>query len=199
MNLASEFSPIVIVGLWNKGIFNPDWIGKYLLPKQKLNIEFPINIDGSPRISNEDLRIFVLGNKLNFTLIKPEDKNLENIEELALKVADYLPHTPVSAFGINFLFTADISTGIKKMLHQKDSDILRDMGADIQNEQVRHCFKFKNHLINLNIIQEKNTVKFDFNYHFDIKNLIEFKEKLNDNRILELKNDAISIIDEVYN
>ncbi|MBW2098929.1 MAG: hypothetical protein JRG77_09085, partial [Deltaproteobacteria bacterium] len=51
MKLATEFNPLILVGAWNKYIFNPDWIGKFLLSGEKIEVEIPINADGSPRIS----------------------------------------------------------------------------------------------------------------------------------------------------
>lgn len=198
MKLSNEFSPIVIVGIWNKGIFNPDWVGKYLLPNQNLTIEFPLNQDGSPRISNKDMRIFVLGNKLNFTSLMPTDQNLDLIEKLSLKIADYLPHTPVTAFGVNFLFETPKSSDIVDILHLKDSEKIQGIGGLVVSDVIRHSFILKNGLINLSIIIEKEQVKLDFNFHFDIKNLVDFKEILSNNSILELKENAASILTSIY-
>jgi len=69
MKLAIEFNPLILGGAWNKYIFNPDWIGKFLLSGEKIEVEIPINADGSPRISTENFRIFVINNKLIFSLI----------------------------------------------------------------------------------------------------------------------------------
>jgi len=56
------------------------------------------------KISSKKVRIFVLGNKLNFVPISKTDENFDFVQELGLKTADYLPHTPVTALGINFVF-----------------------------------------------------------------------------------------------
>jgi len=36
MKLKPEFNLLVLVGAWNKNIFNPDWVGKFLLPGKEL-------------------------------------------------------------------------------------------------------------------------------------------------------------------
>jgi hypothetical protein len=47
-----EFDVLVMVGGWNKNIFNLEWVSRYLLPNEKLEAEIPLNVDGSPRISS---------------------------------------------------------------------------------------------------------------------------------------------------
>lgn len=105
MILKSDYNALVFLGSWNKAIFNSQWVSRFLFPKEKkLNVEFPLNVDGSQRISTKKIRIFVIGNKLNFVPLDTEDETFELIQNLAIKTCDYLPHTPVSAFGVNFLF-----------------------------------------------------------------------------------------------
>lgn len=199
MKLKTEFNPLVIVGAWNKHIFNPEWISKFLIPEQKLEFEFLLNDDGSRRISTEDIRIFVLNNKLNFTIRKADDVIFENIEELALKIADYLPHTPVIAFGINFVFESDNNfSQLQELLKLPDKEKLIESGCIINSNQIKHNLFYAEKNINLTIIQENESFKFDFNFHFEIKNLVEFKEKLNENKILNMKQISMDILNNVY-
>ncbi len=55
---------------------------------------------------------------------------------MAIKIADYLPHTPVTAFGANFLFettSTDVSTPMNKLLQLNDVDELTEFGASIKS------------------------------------------------------------------
>ena len=199
MKLDTEFNPLVLVGTWNKHIFNPDWIGKFLLPGKNLEVEIPINVDGSPRISAENFRMFVINNKLVFSLRKDDDNILEEIEELSLKIADYLPHTPIVAFGINFLFKCDSNfEKLQDLFSLSDSEKLIEAGCIIDSDQIKHSFIQDNRNINLTLIKQSDAIKFDFNFHFDVSNLVEFKEKINNNKLLHMKQIAISILSDVY-
>lgn len=199
MKLATEFNPLILVGAWNKYIFNPDWIGKFLLSGEKIEVEIPINTDGSPRISTENFRIFVINNKLIFSLRKDDDNILEEIEELSLKIADYLPHTPIVAFGINFLFECDNnSKKLQNLFSLSDSEQLIKAGCIIDSDQIKHSFVQDNRNINFTLIKQSDAFKFDFNFHFNISNLVEFKDKINNNRLLDMKQIAISILNDVY-
>ena len=55
MILKSDYSTIVIVGIWNKGIFNLEWVSKFLLPKEKkLNVEIePLPLGYFPKDLND--------------------------------------------------------------------------------------------------------------------------------------------------
>ena len=199
MKLKTEYSPLVLVGAWNKHIFNPEWVGKFLLPGKELEVEFPLNVDGSPRISTEDLRIFVLNNKLNFSLRKDNDNVLEEIEDLSLKIADYLPHTPVASFGINFLFECNSNcNNLNDLFSLCDTDKLIELGCIISSNEIKHSFTLEERRINLTIIKGNEAYNFNFNFHFDVKDLVQFKDMLNNNRIIDIKQKAISILGDIY-
>ncbi len=55
MKLVVDYNNLVIVGLWNRHIFNPEWVGQYLLPETELTSEYPLNIAGSFRISSDKI------------------------------------------------------------------------------------------------------------------------------------------------
>ena len=57
MKLVADYNNLVIVGLWNRHIFYPEWVGQYLLPETELTAEYPLNIAGSFRVSSINTNI----------------------------------------------------------------------------------------------------------------------------------------------
>lgn len=198
MRLLDEFDTLVIVGGWNKNIFNPDWVSRYLFPNEKLEVEIPLNVDGSPRISSEKVRLAVLGNRLNFTSRKSDDTIYELIQTLGLKTADYLPHTPVTGFGMNFLFQTEINDYLSKIFQLNDNENLGKIGCKIDSTIIKRELELDKKLINLSISLKNDKLTFDFNFHFKILNLVEFKEKLSSNQIIDLKKVASNLLADVY-
>lgn len=199
MILKTDYNALVLVGIWNKGIFNHDWVSRFLLPKEeKLDVEFPLNIDASPRISSEKIRIYVVGNKLNFVPLNTYDETYEIIQELAIKTADYLPHTPVTAFGINFIFEEELNNNLKDLLKINDTEKLTGFGTTIKKTQHNHSLTYENLQLNLSITAENSKTLFNYNFHFSISNLTEFKEQVITNQLLELKKIALNISKDVY-
>jgi hypothetical protein len=203
MILKSDYNALVFLGSWNKAIFNSQWVSRFLFPKEKkLSVEFPLNVDGSQRISTKKIRIFVIGNKLNFVPLDTEDETFELIQDLAIKTCDYLPHTPVSAFGVNFLFeskTRKANKFLKNFLKIGDADEILAFGAQINASNHRHSMEIDEKLLNLNVTYDNAKIIFDFNFNFKLSTLSEFKEKINKHSVLSLKDFALNFMEDVYN
>jgi len=200
MILKNEYDLLVLAGAWNKAIFNEKWISKQLLTGvESLKVEQFVNhLELSSRVSSKDIRIHSLSNRLSFIPISTTDNTLNLIEELSSKIADYLPHTPVNSFGVNFLFEEEINDSLKKIITVNDVEPLSEFGVLLKETQHKHCIEHESKKINLTISTIKSKVIFNFNFDFNISSLIEFKEKITTNPILALKNTAIKIMSEVY-
>ena len=208
MKLDHSSSALVIVGGWNSHIFNPNWIKRYLFPAEdeKLTIDiqaqFPQGFNPqfvSPRISSKDVRILLQGNKLNFIPVKDKDENLNLIQNLALQLADYLPHTPVSGYGVNFFFTENhVSEDLINLIRPKDLEKIEQFGASLTGEEYTRRLVLNEHPLNFTIGLEGKKATFKFNFHSKIGNLAAFKGKISETSILALKQEAVKFLAEVY-
>ena len=208
MKFDKPFNALVIVGGWNRHIFTLYWIKRYLLPKEEeeLSVEMqnPL-LQGfnaqfiPPRILSKEVRFMLQGNKLNFSPVKNEDKNLDRIQELALQLADYLPHTPVSGFGINFLFTEDhANKDLINLIRPSDSEEIEKFSTSLTREEYTRHLVLDGRTLNFTIELEGEEISFNLNFHFDIGDLVEFKAKFSENPMLELKQEAAGFITEIY-
>lgn len=208
MKLDESSSGLVIVGGWNGHIFNPNWIKRYLFPAENeeltvdIQAQFPQGFNPqfvSPRISSKDVRIVLQGNKLHFIPVKNEDKNLDLIQDLALQLADYLPHTPVSGYGVNFLFIEDhVSEDLINFIRPKDLEKIGQYGASLTNEEYTRRLILNDQIFNFTIGVDGDKVTFYFNFHSDIGDLNGFKGGISAISILELKQKAAQFITEIY-
>ena len=210
MKLDESSSGLIIVGGWNGHIFNPNWIKRYLFPAENeqltidIQAEFPQGFNPqfvSPRISSKEVRILLQGNKLNFTPIKNTDESFDRIQDLALQLTDYLPHTPVTAYGVNFLFTEDrsISEHIMNLIHPRDLKEIEQLGASLITEQYTRRLLLNGRTLNFTIGIADEGITLDFNFHFNIPDLVGFKAGILETPILTLKQEAIQFITEIYN
>lgn len=208
MKLDESSSGLVIVGGWNGHIFNPNWIKRYLFPAENeeltvdIQAQFPQGFNPqfvSPRISSKDVRIVLQGNKLHFIPVKNEDKNLDLIQDLALQLADYLPHTPVSGYGVNFLFIEDhVSEDLINFIRPEDLEKIGQYGASLTNEEYTRRLILNDQIFNFTIGVDGDKVTFYFNFHSDIGDLNGFKGGISAISILELKQKAAQFITEIY-
>ncbi len=206
MKLDKPSNALVIVGGWNRHIFTQDWVKRYLFPaeEEKFTIEMLITQGFnaqfvSPRILSKEVKILFQENRLNFIPVENKNENFDRIQELALQLADYLPHTPVTAYGINFLFSEDqVGEDLLNFIRPKDSAEIEQFGASCTNEQYTRRLLLNGRTFNIIIGIEGERVTFDLNFHFNIQNLVGFKAGISETSILELKQEAIQFITEIY-
>ncbi len=199
MKFKGEFNTLVIAGSWNHAIINPDWISRFILPNTELKIEIPLNVNGSFRISTDDLRIFTFDGKLNFSILKHEDSIYKKIGDLCIVIAEHLIHTPVTAFGVNYMFECSGNEQIDELMSVNDSEKISENGFSIMNTTIRRELKYEEKLFNLGLTKSNDNYSIDFNYHNKIGSLLEFKEKFESDNMIILKNESIEILRNLYN
>ena len=207
MKLDHTPNALVIVGGWNKHIFTQDWVRRYLFPNEQDEFKIELLVSRGlnarfifPRILSKEVNIFLQEDRLNFSVAENKNQNYDRIQELATQLADYLPHTPVTAYGISFLFTEEIiNEDLVALISLKDLEDIQHIKDTITGEQYARHLKLNGRTLNFTISLEKEKVAFDFNFHFEIRDLVEFKAGMSETSILELKQEAVQFMNEIYN
>ena len=208
MKLDHSSSALVILGGWNAHIFNPDWIRRYLFDgkKEKLKADILTELSYgfnpqfvSQRISSKEVRIQLQGNKLSLSPIENKDKYFKKTEEIALLLVDYLPHTPVSGFGMNFVFTENsVSEGLNNIIRSKDLSKIEKFGASLIGQQYTRSLELDSMILNFTIELKDKRITFKLNFHTDIRDLVQFKTKISETSVLTMKEKAVEFIVSVY-
>lgn len=196
MNLAKEFPLLVIFGAWNRSIFSGEWIKKFLLPKDTFSFE--IALDNAHRITTEKIRIEFHGHRINFIPMANDMETYQDISHLSLKIADYLPHTPVFSYGVNFVFHCKIADVQGDLIKISDVDKLREYDIEVIGSQYKHSVKFNDIPINIMTSTSNDNLYLEFNFHSNIKDFIEFKEKTNEFPVEKLYAISLEIMKNVY-
>ena len=201
MKLEAPFTPLVILGGWNRHIFTQDWVKRYLFPEdQEFEIDMLVPQDFNAkfiytRISSNDIKILLSENILKFNLVEIKYENFDRIEELALQLADYLPHTPVTAYGVNFIFTENkISKDLINLVRPSDLENIKHFTS----EKYIRGFVLNDLKFNTTLILSDDKVTFELNFHFNISDLVAFKTSISETPILKLKEEAIKFIKQTY-
>ena len=130
---------LVVVGTWNVSIFTPEWVKENVLIGKDFQILFPVNIMNSLKfVVPNKYSLAVNGNRLEFQLNDNCDVCSKELLEPVRNVLRSLIHTPVSSFGINYVFKTNEQPGllstlphtneIKDALKNTDVKIIVDCG-----------------------------------------------------------------------
>lgn len=207
MKLDVSSTALVIVGGWNIHIFTVEWVKRFLLPgeNEDLKIEYAQSSPAietqfiSPRISSTDVRIILVGKRLFIEPVKDDDRILDHVQEVALQLADFLPHTPVIGYGVNFAFTEeDYTTELIESIRPNDSVDVQAFGVSITDEEYKRSLLLDGNVLNLTINIRPDSISLRFNFHSDIKSLGEFKSKISATPMRVSKEAAIAFMAEIY-
>lgn len=194
MLLKYENNVLVILGGWNANILlNVKWLKRYLFPEnENFKVEMPISLSlpGPPQISTDSVKLSLMGAKLSFSPLREGDSHLDDIEELGKKVADFLPHTPVSAIGINFLFEEGEDDKSLTWSSRDAEEKLKSIGI-INEEMHRYSFSLEECTLNLTIQRlADGRQTYDFNFHHQVQTLADIKEIFTKKHIIEYKKES---------
>ncbi len=204
-NLHQNINTIVIVGAWNIAIFTPEWIKNNVLRDDdfpEFKIEYPLNVLQSLRYTTSDFAFCIADNKLLFSLLTDSTKAEKELISVINAICQKLPHTPVSALGINFCFETDKEIEAIKGLSDT-IELVKALGNIQQSINVIRSFK-KNEVETLNfkiVKNETNKPIYDFNYNYKVSKIEQITDIINDdeNIIGIKKKDAQSLLKAVYN
>lgn len=186
MKWIHEKEALIIAGGWNPNIIlNHDWLKKYLFPEQKtfnVTLSFVKGVPDAPAVSSETIKITLRGVRLGFTPLKEDPALLEQIQDCAIKIADYLPHTPVTAFGVNFVYEAENSAMVEALkAYRASGQCLESLNGfgEIGEELHRYSLPIEKATLNLVIkVSMGGLITYDFNFAHSIDSLTGVKDIL---------------------
>jgi len=197
MKFNQDYFALVIVGAWNMSIFTNEWVTKFIFDGQKVKVDPAPNPISSQMFGTDEIKISVQAGRLTFSVFNNTDAVFKQIEDFALKVTNYLEHTPTTAFGINFKFKSAGNEHLDELFLLQDEKNWAESGFVLSQKSIIRRFNDGNSTLNLTIIK---TTEYDIelNYHFDIKSLLQFKELFTTNIILDFKNKSLSFLEATY-
>ncbi len=92
---------VVLLGAFNPAIFHPEWFRRQeiLLPAEAENAKIQVVSPDITEIVFLDMKLVVLPER--FILGTPDASRADKLHDVVLAVLRWLPHTPVTACGIN--------------------------------------------------------------------------------------------------
>lgn len=122
------------------------------------------------------------------------------IKDTIFDIANYLPHTPAKAFGVNFSSTKNLSDTSNLWQNRIQTCILGlSDTSQIKDQSFSYSFPVNKALLNLKISSTPNSneAKFDFNFHHDVEDLADIKGILGDSFPSDYKEKSTEFVDSI--
>lgn len=200
MKIQNSYDTLIIIGAWNRAIFTPDWVGKYVFPGEEMTVEIPVdNIEASPRYSSNGLSIHILSQKLIFAINNPSPESFRQIGLKALSVCRALAHTPLLCFGVNHFFQCmKDEIGENNVFDFSYYELLKEKGYELKAMRNQQSLQFGHHILNVIWSLENEKVTLEFNNHYDVANVELFVNVFDENLLYDRLNNSIGYIKNIY-
>jgi hypothetical protein len=201
MNEVNEnVATLAVVGTWNVSIFTPEWVKENVLIGKDFQILFPVNIMNSLKfVVPNKYSLAVNGNRLEFQLNDNCDVCSKELLEPVRNVLRSLIHTPVSSFGINYVFKTNEQPGLLSTLPHTN-EIKDALNSEVESTEVTRSIKLQDgNILNFKIYQKGQETNFDFNFSYVVNKIQTMLDILgDDNIIISKRNVAKELLEKVY-
>lgn len=199
----SDAFNIVLVGAWNPAIFSPEWAKQNLADDstKEVVLAIPMQIVAPPRLTVEDVNIYPSTQALILDCAEYSDIALGSCSRKLERLAALLPHTPVTALGVNFRFMGNLDDHLAFAELFAFNDAAKiDAGAyTLTSSLIKRAYALKDSTtLNLTIESREGKLRVEFNCHSDIQNLSEVPTKTSVSQIYECRSQAIEFMKTVY-
>lgn len=198
--LHNDVSNLVIVGSWNRDIFTQDWVKENLLEAQDFQVYFPMNTLNSLKFEVPSKYSFAVNfNRLEFQLKNSDDGASRELITTARKLLRCLVHTPISSFGVNFVYKYDRQDLLGEIPHTENLKSI--LSSELESTELTRMFNVgQGKVLNFKIIRKAMDVFFDFNYSYNVRNALNLLDVLGDDDdiIINKRQESMNILNSVY-
>lgn len=189
---------IVLSGHWDALIFTPDWIRTHVASAKEVGVDLPTVAALPPRLIFDGIYLLVVENKLLLGARKPDDAALGHMEEAASRVLKLLPHTPLTATGVNFAFVEEQPGALAKAMTPHEADAIASAKLQLRGGTVRRSALLGEQAINWTLEpREQGKTLLSFNFHFDTPSASQALSSLRMS-LVKLKSQAYELCNKLY-
>lgn len=192
---------IVILGLWNRMIFNPSWVGKNVFESETVECLVSVMPQDPTIFRHGGISLLVQDQRL---ILRVDEYSLDKVldaEKKALRIIQELPHTPLIGIGINFGFVIDGDgrSDILTVFNHDDDSQLTEAGWQVDKRVIERILKKEdesNYVLKFTMSLDKQ-ISFDANFHHPINKYDDAISVLS-GRTNTLLNELITMMSHVY-
>lgn len=168
---SSSYYSIVVTGGMNTKIHHPTWyrFTEIFSPEEEseaIRNDQTLFLPGVSQITMPDFRIVCQEER--WEIKTKNHRMLSRIEEIAVTLFDEkLPHTPVVACGLNFVYVRDVQMAADQLLALLVSYCPIDLGTSITSAELHMKSDGDNHSKSFQLLPHSDTsIRFATNFHY---------------------------------
>ncbi len=171
MNYARADWTMVIAGSWNAGIFQPPWVSGHVFQAQQMNMEVQLGVVSPILRYNSGLSTLIVQPDMIVGGVREETQAaVAEVSQILCRILGELPHTPVTAIGINFGFHEGHPEGrLLENFSIADNQKIVDAGGTVRQTTILREITLDGGLLRLRETSEEDgSIHFHLNFHYDV-------------------------------
>lgn len=179
MKLLGDQTTLILAGAWNPAILSPNWIGRHILGLPsgsvfQVGMLLPVQGQaGAPRLTFEGLSMTAAPDALAFHITPEDAGTVAKTFDVAKRILETLPHTPIAAMGVNFAYQVDHLQGqLSNTVDWADSvsDLLvDDPEAKVIDRQWQVGIAAMGHMVNVGYRADAQGGTISVNHHYEVE------------------------------
>lgn len=201
----NTISNIVVVGVWNRAVFTPDWVKRNLFSLgTQISVEFSMNPNSSLLYKTDSFTFCIIGERLCMNIIRNDDSARREMVSVFRNICRLLMQTPVTALGLNFIFEESSDYGFING-ENATSAFIKQTQLELINQSFTRAFKISDtETLNLKVAKDDEVYIFDFNYNTRLNCINDIIELIgeDDDLLVNKHNESVAIISsipDIYN
>jgi hypothetical protein len=159
---------IVLAGSWNMAILNPSWMAREIFCADPITVEVVVG-EGTLalRYSHHNVAITPHPERIIFNATDASEAGLQTVEELACRLLEKLPVTPLVGVGINFGFEEDdVRRDVSEIFNIRDTGKFAEHNLPVSRSSIiRQIDDYDDRQINFRMSLENAILRMHFNFH----------------------------------
>jgi hypothetical protein len=192
---------VVLAGFWNRMIFTPEWVIPHLF-SEDAQIETLVALLPVLPIIYRDSQIAVEISSVQVVCRARnpgDDAALRRSGTIAGVILQTLPETPVQGVGINFAFREVAPVGgLLDLFNFGDNARLAQAEWQVGERKIVRRLSHDDDTLNLTLTFGGGQLDIDCNFHTDFADRDAAIAALSPDRIIQLKERTITMLDELY-
>lgn len=168
MKPVPEARTIVLAGSWNLAILNPNWVAEQIFRAEGVEVEIVVSeAQTRLRYSHDGVAISPQANRVVFTALLDSNECLQRAEDLAAKLLELLPLTPMGAVGFNFPYEEDpVPENIAAIFNTVDLAAIGRAGFDVKATSLSRTLAFEDRELRFRLtLADQTKLRAQLNFH----------------------------------
>jgi hypothetical protein len=191
---------VILAKNHNPSIVSKEWLKLRGIVEENENFSKFTHTPFLSYVETDNFRFIVDPDRLQISLVKINDENIEKLPNIFEKYISQLPETPYTAIGLNYNYNIELQAESLNKIFHPDKDKFTKLFAENYQLGGIIIFNHSNFIVKIDINPTFNeTEKFivNFNFHCDSKKIEEIEKRIKS--YFEMKDKTQEILKGLFN